>query len=213
MCVQASYYIHHASVYYYGEFDAEGVFHRNEGAASLYRRIQQSGGEIGLHADPLAVFRRGVDGFEALRTELAWLRDQGLNIRGSTAHGSAPTYGAENFEVFRGRKFFAGETVSLAGEENPPGLRLGGRVGAGVRRKLSQPGAERPAGGLALRYLATTAEVDPQGTCGSICTKIHTSAGDRTTRRGSWAATPGSWRRPIRRGCLNTASAWRTCLP
>ena len=159
--VCASYYLHHASAYYYGEFDAEGVFHRHEGAAALYRRIQQSGAEIGLHADPLAVFQRGVNGVEALRTELAWLRGQGLNIRGSTAHGSAPYYGAENFEVFRGRKFLAGETVSIAGEEIPLGCVAEEELGLEYEGNFAAkaPNARRED---FARYLATPAEVDPR---------------------------------------------------
>ncbi len=157
--VQASYYIHHASAFYYGEFDAEGVFHRHEGAAAFYRRIQESGAEIGLHADPLAVFQRGVDGVAALRTELAWLRGQGLNIRGSTAHNSAPWYGAENFEVFRGRKFVAGETVSIAGEEIPLGCVSEEELGLEYEGNFPSPAGNVRPDDLA-RYLTTPANGD-----------------------------------------------------
>ena len=128
---------------------------------ALYRRIQQSGAEIGLHADPLAVFQRGVDGVEALRTELAWLRSQGLNVCGSTAHGSAPYYGAENFELFRGRKFLAGETVSIAGEEIALGCVAEEELGLEYEGNFASPARNARPEDL-VRYLATPAEVDPQ---------------------------------------------------
>jgi len=113
--VPATYYLHHASAYYYGKFDDEGVFHRYEGAAPLYREIQASGAEVGLHVDAFSVFQKGVDGIEAVTGELAWLRSQGLNVRGTTAHGSAPYFGAENFEIFRERKVVPQETLRING--------------------------------------------------------------------------------------------------
>ncbi len=119
--VSASYYLHHTTGWYYGVFDESGVFHRNEAAAPLYLQLQATGAEVGLHVDGLSVFKLGVDGAEAICAELAWLRSLGLNIRGTTAHGSAPYYGAENFELFRERKASKGETIPLHGENVPLG--------------------------------------------------------------------------------------------
>ena len=61
---------------------------------------------MGVHNDALGVFSRfGLDGNQAIRTELQWLREQGCQVAGTTAHNSAPVYGAENFEMFQGLAF------------------------------------------------------------------------------------------------------------
>ncbi len=99
--IPASYYLHHISPYYYGDFDSEGVFHRYEAMARNYLTIQENGAEVGLHVDALSVYEKGIDGMQAVVTEIEWLRSIGLTIRGTAAHGSAPYYGAENFEIFK----------------------------------------------------------------------------------------------------------------
>jgi peptidoglycan/xylan/chitin deacetylase (PgdA/CDA1 family) len=66
--------------------------------------LQNSGAEVGLHIDPLQVYlNEGFDGAAAVKEELRWLRSIGLRIRGTSAHNAAPVYGAENFEIFKGR--------------------------------------------------------------------------------------------------------------
>ena len=51
--------------------------------------------EIGLHIDPLGVLcEHGVDGVEAMRTELAWIRSHGASVSGVVAHNSAAAYGS-----------------------------------------------------------------------------------------------------------------------
>ncbi|MFL5245288.1 MAG: methyltransferase domain-containing protein [Gemmataceae bacterium] len=103
-----SMYLLHTAAYY-GYF-ADGIFHRHEHNGALYRQLQDDGAEIGLHIDPYAIYlEQGVDGAQAIKTELAWLRSLGLNISGTSAHNAAPVYGAENFEIFKGRSIRRGD--------------------------------------------------------------------------------------------------------
>lgn len=90
---------------YYGVFstDRPGLFVRQPHLAGFVRDIAATGCEVGLHHDALGIFAGfGVDGVAAVRGELAWLRSLGVTIRGATAHNGAQSYGAENFEIFRG---------------------------------------------------------------------------------------------------------------
>lgn len=97
-----SFYLLHTA-YYYGYFQ-DGVFHRHDKNASCYRALQESGAEVGLHTDPYCLYlQHGIDGAQAVRTELAWLRENGLRICGTSGHNAAPVYGVENFEIFKGR--------------------------------------------------------------------------------------------------------------
>ena len=99
--VVANWVILHTA-WYYGTME-DGVFHRNEAMADVYRRFQDLGHEVSLHTDPLLLYQDyGVDGAEAVVTELAWLRSLGLDVRGTTAHNHRPRYGAVNYEVFKG---------------------------------------------------------------------------------------------------------------
>ncbi|WP_448106817.1 sulfotransferase domain-containing protein [Pseudomonas azerbaijanoccidentalis] len=97
-----TFYILHTAPYY--GYMHEGTFYRHEGSAELYRDMQSLGCEIGLHVDALGLYLdHNVDGSQAVEQELAWLREQKVNVRGTSAHNCAPVYGAENFEVFKGR--------------------------------------------------------------------------------------------------------------
>jgi hypothetical protein len=115
-----SFYVLHTADYY-GQW-IDGVFRRNTDIAPLLRRIQNEFEcEVGLHNDALWVYQQsGVDGAQAVAEELAWLRQEGLRVVGTAAHNSAPLYGAENFEIFRGRAAlnrtaleFQGRTIPL----------------------------------------------------------------------------------------------------
>jgi peptidoglycan/xylan/chitin deacetylase (PgdA/CDA1 family) len=100
--IPATFFILHNS-WYYGEVK-DKIFYRYSGMADYVRDFIVTGCELGLHTDALGLYGQyGVDGAEAVRTEVAWLRQQGAKIEGTVAHNSAPLYGAENFEVFKGR--------------------------------------------------------------------------------------------------------------
>lgn len=109
------YLLHHASPYYYGVFDENLVFNRNESLADVYLELQSSGAEVGLHIDPFTIYKLGVDGSEAIVCELAWLRSIGLRISSVSAHGSAPYYGAEAFEIFKEWRLYKNDFVSSDG--------------------------------------------------------------------------------------------------
>ncbi|MBM43437.1 MAG: hypothetical protein CMJ36_00270 [Phycisphaerae bacterium] len=99
---EASWYLLHTAAYY-GEFIGR-TFHRNECMESIYLEMQELGHEVALHTDPLWIYQEhGVDGADAVRTEIEWLRNIGLDIRGTVAHNSKPVYNAWNYEVFKGR--------------------------------------------------------------------------------------------------------------
>jgi hypothetical protein len=109
------YSLHHASPYYYGVFDENLVFNRQESLADVYLELQSNGAEVGLHIDPFTVYRLGIDGSQAIICELAWLRSIGLDVSSASAHGSAPYYGAEAFEIFKEWRLYERAFVSSEG--------------------------------------------------------------------------------------------------
>jgi hypothetical protein len=120
--VRSTYYILHTGPYY-GRFD-QGVFRRHGCMAILYRAIQTLGHEIALHTDGLGVYQQhGIDGAEALRMELEWLRSEGLDVVGTAAHNSASVYGAENYAIFKGRNTKLPEGVAFPPEAGKSGRR------------------------------------------------------------------------------------------
>lgn len=98
--VSSCYFLHHLAPYY-GFFDSDLAFNRHEQMVDCYLDLERNGAEVGLHIDPFSVYKHGIDGTEAVVTEVMWLRKIGLNISSTSAHGSAPYYGAENFEIFK----------------------------------------------------------------------------------------------------------------
>jgi len=106
--VPGSFYLLHTS-HYYGVFD-KGFFYRYSSLATFVDGFIATGCEIGLHADPLHIYyNHKCNGIQAVSKELEWLRSCGVKIKGTVAHNSAAVFGAENFEVFRG-KSAAGRT-------------------------------------------------------------------------------------------------------
>jgi hypothetical protein len=76
--VPGTFYILHTA-YYYGFWGEDGGFYRN---LELVERLKR---------------------FIVHGAELDWLRTNGINIKSTAAHNSAPVYGAENFEIFKGK--------------------------------------------------------------------------------------------------------------
>lgn len=110
-----TYFIHHSSPFYYGFFDKDLIFNRYQSLADCYLEIQSNGAEVGVHIDPFQIYRLGIDGAEALVCEIKWLRGIGLKISTVSTHGSAPHYGAENFEIFKEWQLYERDTVSSLG--------------------------------------------------------------------------------------------------
>jgi hypothetical protein len=89
---------------YYGTFK-DGVLHRNKSMLEIYRAIQDMGHEIALHTDGLHLFQNlNINGAEAIVTEIKWLRDNGIDLVGTTAHNSPAAYGCNNYSIFKGRQ-------------------------------------------------------------------------------------------------------------
>ncbi len=105
--IPTTYYVLHTG-FYYGMF-ADGIFHRHECMAPLYRDLQDKGHEVSLHTDPLFIYQdHRMDGAAAVVQEIEWLRSHGIRVPGSAAHNHTSVYGAQNFEIFRGRfRFFS----------------------------------------------------------------------------------------------------------
>jgi hypothetical protein len=104
--VQTSYYVLHTAPYY-GTLSGN-VLSRNSVSAQRYRDIQAAGHEIALHTDGMTLYQsHNVDGAAAIVEELRWLRSEGLNVIGSTAHNSFGVYGCNNYSVFKGRPLAA----------------------------------------------------------------------------------------------------------
>ncbi|OGA21478.1 MAG: hypothetical protein A3I02_01455 [Betaproteobacteria bacterium RIFCSPLOWO2_02_FULL_67_26] len=113
-----SFYLLHSAPYY-GHF-AHNLFLRNPQLRGWVMGLVAAGCEIGVHNDALKVYLEwGKDGASALETEIAWLRMLGARVRGTVAHNSGPTYGAENFEIFSGRTLWARQLTDRRGRALP----------------------------------------------------------------------------------------------
>lgn len=113
-----SFYLLHTA-HYYGAV-RERVFERSTALDAFLNDFVISGCEIGLHCDALHLYlHHRIDGATALQEEIAWLRHQGCRIHGTAAHNSAPAYGAENFEIFKGRAFQDRQSLLRDGNRIP----------------------------------------------------------------------------------------------
>jgi hypothetical protein len=94
--LRATYFVLHTASYYR---------HEPSFAATLRRLQDELGHEIGFHNDLLTLERvNGADAGDVLARELRWLRGEGLDVRGSAAHGSPHCHrlGFHNNYVFSG---------------------------------------------------------------------------------------------------------------
>ena len=100
--IRATYFVRHTEKYYSYDWP-----HPQRIRAILpdLLRVQRMGHEVGLHLDSVTMaWLYGFNPAELLSDELAYLRGAGLDIRGTSAHGSdeARDYHFSNFEVFEG---------------------------------------------------------------------------------------------------------------
>ena len=122
---KSSFFVLHTAPYY-GLFDPEGMFLRNDECIDSYKTLQELGHEVALHTDGMLVYQdQGRDGAAALRDEIAWLRKHGINLTGTTAHNSWSVYGVENFAIFAGKdkgKWQGKRAVTQNGKWAPIGV-------------------------------------------------------------------------------------------
>ncbi len=155
--IPGSFYLLHTSPYY-GRVSRRGTFRRHPGAAELVHALLLTGVEIGLHCDPLSLYLdHGIDGAGAVRTELNWLRKQGVRVRGVVAHNSAAAYGAENFEVFRQYRLEGRDAIQANGRRIPLGVVDAAELGIRYEGNYPVPVAPRDSDAVA-RYLQPPAD-------------------------------------------------------
>ncbi len=137
------FFVLHTSKYYVRVVD--GVRYRNPELVDLVRGFLVAGAELGLHVDALALYQQGIDGAEAVKTEIAWLRSLGAEVPSVCAHNAACSYGAENFEVFRELAAGGRRSVKWNGERLPLQVLDMDELGLRYEANLPLPRAKVPA--------------------------------------------------------------------
>ncbi len=116
--VGGTFYLLHTAPYY-GDFHNH-LFVRQPELVHWIRGFLVAGCELGLHNDAMGASQiPGVNGAACLQQEIGWLRSLGVNVKGTAGHNSLPSYGAENSEVFSGRRLWARSPVTPTGEPLP----------------------------------------------------------------------------------------------
>jgi hypothetical protein len=117
---RATYYIL-ATEEYYGRFSSTGII-RNKGMGSLYRKIYDTGAEIGIHNDLLAVMiLYNLDPVEFNKDELSFYNSLGIPIYGTASHGSNIAKATvPNYQIFS--DFALSDSVSYLGKKYKIGL-------------------------------------------------------------------------------------------
>ncbi|PWB39692.1 MAG: hypothetical protein C3F19_14600 [Rhodocyclales bacterium] len=144
--VPTTFYVLHTAAYYLQAVQSETgrpEFNRNPWLNTWLEAMIVAGPEIGLHIDPFLFTKtHGVDGADAVKTEINFIRSNGLPLRSVTAHNSAPAYGAENFEIFREFCFRSDGTPELATDELPLGSLTLADVGIDFEANFPMPAPE-----------------------------------------------------------------------
>ena len=144
--VPSTFYVLHTASYYLQAVQSETgrwEFRRNPWLSTWLEAMIVAGPEIGLHIDPFLFTKMyGVDGASAVKTEINYIRSNGLPMRSVTAHNSAPAYGAENFEIFREFCFRSDGTPELATDELPLGSLTLADVGIDFEANYPMPAPE-----------------------------------------------------------------------
>jgi len=119
--IRSTYFIL-ATSSYYGRFE-DGKVIRNEGMDSLYKRISDTGAEIGIHNDLLTVMiQYKTDPFEFNTWELDFYKALGISIYGTASHGSEiAKETVPNYEIFS--DFAKQAKVDYMGSEYPLGIK------------------------------------------------------------------------------------------
>ncbi len=116
--VAGTFYLLHTAIYY-GEFHNH-LFVRNPQLVDWVRAFIVAGCELGLHNDAFGASQiPGINGAMCLKEEINWLRSHGVNLKGTAGHNSLPSYGAENSEVFLGRRLWSRQPVTITGVPLP----------------------------------------------------------------------------------------------
>ncbi len=117
--MRSTYYMLHTAEYH-GEFK-KGKFCHNKYIHEIYKLISETGSEIGVHNDLLAIMiLHGIDPFEFNIQDLEYYKSIGIPIHGTASHGSdIAMKTAKNLEIFS--DFANSETVKYKNKEYPIG--------------------------------------------------------------------------------------------
>jgi hypothetical protein len=109
-----------ATAEYYGHF-SNSTFFRSTGIGYLFKEIQKTGAEIGIHNDLLTIMiEYGVDPFLFNREELAFYKSLKIKIQGTAAHGSPLAKKTiPNYQIFS--DFAKSDSVLYQGNKYPLG--------------------------------------------------------------------------------------------
>ncbi len=118
--VCGSFYLLHTAAWY-GTLQ-DGVLARNPMMREWLDGFIVAGAEVGLHTDAMGLAMLGQPVASlAVRDEIEWLRSMGVVVRGTVAHNTMASHGAENYEVFRERVLWPRRTAAPNGEPLPIG--------------------------------------------------------------------------------------------
>jgi hypothetical protein len=119
--IRSTYFIL-ATEEYYGHLTSSGVI-RNPGMGLLYKKIYDTGAEIGIHNDLLTVMiLYRLDPFEFNREELSFYNSLNIPIYGTAAHGSNTAKATvPNYQIFS--DFATADSVSYLGTKFKLGIK------------------------------------------------------------------------------------------
>ena len=100
--LRATYCILHTA-WYYGSITEDGFITRNKEMLNCCKKLQAMGHEINLHNNFIVEsLRTGLNPLDMMRCELAFMRWNGIDVRGSSTHGDrlCGELGFRNYELF-----------------------------------------------------------------------------------------------------------------
>lgn len=109
-----------ATAEYYGHF-SNSTFFRSTGIGYLFKEIQKTGAEIGIHNDLITIMvEYGLDPFLFNKEELAFYKSLNIKIQGTAAHGSQiAKKTTPNYQIFS--DFAKSDSVLYQGKKYPLG--------------------------------------------------------------------------------------------
>lgn len=156
--LSATYFILHTASYY-GTLGARGPRHR-ESLIPKLRELQDMGHEIGWHNDLVTLeCVHGVDPRQYLASELAWLREHGIEVRGTASHGS---YWAHRLG-YHNNYFFEDFDDVFKEFPNNVAVEVGGRRRTLTKGRLAEFGLEYEAYHLGEDHYWSDARFDAAG--------------------------------------------------